>query len=124
MVSEVADVVVTDEITQIAQTVETAIESTALPQNSDVAIEPVESLVQVADEIIESVPATDNIEKVVAEETQVLPQVEALVSEPVVQSQLAQLESHQSIYDESELKFLTDARFMLQLRFLLWRCRH
>ena len=99
----VAEVAAVEEIKQIAQTVEPVIERAELVQNDTVAIEPVESLVQVADEIIESVPATDNIEKVVAEETQVLPQVNAQISEPVVHSQ-SQLESQRSLYYDSELK--------------------
>ena len=89
-VAEVA-VVAEEEITQIAQSVETAIESAALPQNSEASIEPVESVVQVVEELMDSVSAVDNIEKIAAEETTALSYANAQVSEAAVQSDPAEI---------------------------------
>ncbi|MCR5766738.1 MAG: hypothetical protein K6G09_12285, partial [Treponema sp.] len=106
----VAEVAAVEEIKQIAQTVEPVIERAELVQNDTVTIEPaesitpVESFVQPVNKIIDSLPAADNKEKLADEEALELPQVNAQISEPVVQSQLAQVESQKSNYDDAELK--------------------
>lgn len=115
------------EIKQIAKPVEPVIERSELAQKQEniieaiksvelvESIEPaesiaplesitsVESVAQPVNKIIDSLPVTDNIEKLAGEEALELPQVNAQISEPVVQSQ-SQLESQRSLYDDSELK--------------------